>query len=63
MCLLTTIDQYPVGDLSGKLQMRNKEYPHKYLLPLTPGNELNGIYWDIFLPLQGIHRYFQHIMK
>lgn len=35
--------------------MRNKEYPHKYLLPLTPGNELNGIYWDIFLPLQGVH--------
>lgn len=35
--------------------MRNKEYPHKYLLPLTPGNELNGIYWDIFLPLQGQH--------
>lgn len=35
--------------------MRNKDYPHKYLLPLTPGNELNGIYWDIFLPLQGIN--------
>lgn len=35
--------------------MRNKDYPHKYLLPLSPGNELNGIYWDIFLPLQGIH--------
>lgn len=50
-----TQDQYPVGDLSGKLQMRNKDYPHKYLLPLTPGNELNGIYWDAFLPLQGIH--------
>lgn len=50
-----TQDQYPVGDLSGKLQMRNKDYPHKYLLPLSPGNELNGIYWDIFLPLYGIH--------
>lgn len=50
-----TQDQYPVGDLSGKLQMRNKDYPHKYLLPLTPGNELNGIYWDVFLPLQGLH--------
>lgn len=49
------LDQYPVGDLSGKLQMRSKDYPHKYLLPLTPSNELNGIYWDIFLPLQGIH--------
>lgn len=35
--------------------MRNKDYPHKYLLPLSPGNELNGIYWDVFLPLQGIH--------
>lgn len=49
-----TQDQYPIGDLSGKLQMRNKDYPHNYLLPITPGNELNGIYWDVFLPLQGI---------
>ncbi|XP_031640527.1 uncharacterized protein LOC116352238 isoform X2 [Contarinia nasturtii] len=55
-----TQDQYPVGDLSGKLQMRNNEYPHNYLLPITPGNELNGIYWDVFLPMQGwysiVHR-------
>lgn len=55
-----TQDQYPVGDLSGKLEMRNKHYPHNYLLPLTPGKELNGIYWDVFLPLEGsdsvIHR-------
>lgn len=55
-----TQDQYAVGDLSGKLQNRNKEYPHNYLLPLSPGNELNGIYWDTFLPLNGhesvVHR-------
>lgn len=55
-----TQDQYAVGDLSGKLQNRNKGYPHNYLLPLSPGNELNGIYWDVFLPLQGhssvVHR-------
>lgn len=55
-----TQDQYPVGDLSGKLEMRNKKYPHNYLLPLTPGKELNGIYWDVFLPLEGsqsiVHR-------
>lgn len=50
-----TQDQYPVGDLSGKLQMRNKNYPHNYLLPITPGNELNGIYWDVFLPMHGIY--------
>ncbi|XP_055314851.1 uncharacterized protein LOC129575370 isoform X3 [Sitodiplosis mosellana] len=50
-----TQDQYPVGDLSGKLQMRNKDYPHNYLLPITPGNELNGIYWDLFLPIQGMY--------
>lgn len=48
-----TQDQYAVGDLSGKLQNRNKNYPHNYLLPLTPGNELSGIYWDTFLPLDG----------
>lgn len=50
-----TQDQYPIGDLSGKLQNRNKDYPHNYLLPLTPNNELNGIYWDVFLPMKGIH--------
>lgn len=48
-----TQDQYPVGDLSGKLQSRNIDYPHNYLLPLTPSNELNGIYWDVFLPIKG----------
>lgn len=50
-----TQDQYPIGDLSGKLQNRNKDYPHNYLLPLTPNNELNGIYWDLFLPMMGPH--------
>lgn len=50
-----TQDQYPVGDLSGKLEMRNKDYPHNYILPLTPGNELDGIYWDVFLPMHGVH--------
>lgn len=55
-----TQDQYAVGDLSGKLQNRNKNYPHNYLLPSSPGNELSGIYWDTFLPLEGqqsvVHR-------
>lgn len=55
-----TQEQYAVGDLSGKLQSRNKDYPHNYLLPQTPGTELNGIYWDVFLPLEGqqsiVHR-------
>lgn len=55
-----TQDQYPIGSLSGKLQMRNKNYPHNYILPLTPGKELNGIYWDVFLPMSGpqsiVHR-------
>lgn len=44
-----------MGDLSGKLEMRNEKYPHNYLLPLTPGKELNGIYWDTFLPLEGVN--------
>lgn len=47
-----TQEQYPVGDLSGKLQGRNKGYWHQYVLPGT-SSELNGLYWDIFLPLQG----------
>ncbi|XP_061393687.1 uncharacterized protein LOC133329207 [Musca vetustissima] len=48
-----TQDQYPIGDLSGKLQSRNKNYYHHYFLPGT-SSELNGLYWDIFLPLQGL---------
>lgn len=55
-----TQDQYFVGDLTGKLQQRNKNYPHNYLVPSLPSTELNGIYWDVFLPLSGpnsvVHR-------
>lgn len=61
-----TQDQYPVGDLTGKLQNRNKKYAHDQFLPES-SLELNGIYWDIFLPIEGkysavhrgvvIHRY------
>lgn len=52
-----TQEQYPIGDLSGKLLWRNNE------TDLVPGSlELRGEFWDIFLPLQGrysvIHRSF-----
>ncbi|XP_034664777.1 uncharacterized protein LOC117899105 isoform X1 [Drosophila subobscura] len=47
-----TQEQYAVGDLSGKLQGRNKAYWHQYVLPGT-SSELSGLYWDVFLPLQG----------
>lgn len=47
-----TQDQYPIGDLSGKLMNRNQHYVHDLILPGKSG-ELSGIYWDIFLPLQG----------
>lgn len=50
-----TQDQYFVGDLSGKVQQRNKNYPHNYLLPTLPSSELSGIYWDVFLPLSGAY--------
>ncbi|KAB0794972.1 hypothetical protein PPYR_11811 [Photinus pyralis] len=50
-----TQDQYPVGDLSGKLLGRNK-----FVSLVEGGQELSGQYWDVFLPLQGqfsvIHR-------
>ncbi|XP_037950401.1 uncharacterized protein LOC119681315 [Teleopsis dalmanni] len=49
-----TQDQYPIGDLSGKLQERNKDYYHHYILPGTSA-ELSGLYWDTYLPLQGIY--------
>ncbi|XP_055905372.1 uncharacterized protein LOC129940875 [Eupeodes corollae] len=49
-----TQEQYAIGDLSGKLQSRNKDYYHNYKLP-GASSELSGIYWDIFLPLQGIN--------
>lgn len=45
-----TQDQYPVGDLSGKLLRRNNDSE------LVPGSEeLKGSFWDLFLPLQGRH--------
>lgn len=47
---LGTQDQYPIGDLSGKLLKRNNE------TELIPGTqELSGNYWDAYLPLQGRH--------
>ncbi|XP_038105826.1 uncharacterized protein LOC6051326 [Culex quinquefasciatus] len=49
-----TQDQYPVGDLTGKLTNRNKRETHKMFLPGTSA-ELSGFYWDTFLPLQGMH--------
>lgn len=47
-----TQDQYPIGDLSGKLTNRNKREKHNMFLPGTSA-ELSGFYWDAFLPLQG----------
>lgn len=47
-----TQEQYALGDLSGKHQSRSKNYPHHYYLP-GKSSELSGIYWDIFLPLEG----------
>lgn len=45
---LGTQDQYPIGDISGKLLGRNN------INDLIPGSqELHGSYWDVFLPLQG----------
>nr|XP_023029851.1 uncharacterized protein LOC111517802 [Leptinotarsa decemlineata] len=50
-----TQDQYPVGDLSGKLLGRNNQS-----VLVEGGQELNGLYWDVYLPLQGrfsiVHR-------
>lgn len=48
-----TQDQYAMGDLTGKLQNRNHNYIHNYFISAGGNNELNGIYWDVFLPLQG----------
>ncbi|RZC33023.1 uncharacterized protein BDFB_010701, partial [Asbolus verrucosus] len=45
-----TQNQYPIGDLSGKLLGRNNE-----TVLVLGGQELNGLYWDTFLPLQGKH--------
>lgn len=54
-----TQDQYAIGDLLGKLKNRNKEYDHSFFIP-EKSMELNGIYWDVFLTLEGpnsvVHR-------
>ena len=50
-----TQDQYPVGDISGKLLNRNKNERHYFHYPEGTTNELSGLYWDVFLPLEGIH--------
>ena len=54
-----TQDQYAVGDLSGKLLNRNKNYTHHFFIDQNSA-ELNGIYWDVFLAIQGensiVHR-------
>ncbi|XP_030019565.2 uncharacterized protein LOC115439736 [Manduca sexta] len=54
-----TQDQYPVGDLLGKYKDRTEYLNHNYLLPGL-ANELSGLYWDVYLPLQGrqsvVHR-------
>lgn len=48
---LGTQDQYPVGDLSGKLQGRKEGSQH---LDILAGSEkLSGLYWDTYLPLSG----------
>lgn len=49
------MDQYPVGDLAGKLLKRNN------FTSLVEGSqELSDEYWDTYLPLQGqysvVHR-------
>lgn len=51
---LGTQEQYLAGDLSGKLTGRNKMEKHNYVIS-DGTNELNGIYWDLFLPLIGKH--------
>ncbi|KAJ3643412.1 hypothetical protein Zmor_026124 [Zophobas morio] len=52
---LGTQNQYPLGDLSGKLLGRNNA-----TVLVEGGQELSGLYWDTFLPVQGkysiIHR-------
>jgi hypothetical protein len=52
---LGTQNQYLVGDLSGKLLGRNNA-----TVLVEGGQELSGLYWDTFLPLQGpnsvVHR-------
>lgn len=49
-----TQEQYPIGDLTGKLLNRNPDEVHSYFQPGS-SKELSGIYWDVFLPLEGPH--------
>lgn len=51
---LGTQEQYLAGDLSGKLTGRSKMEKHNFVIS-DGTNELNGIYWDLFLPLFGRH--------
>lgn len=46
-----TQDQYAIGDLTGKLLGRSKDLPHHFYS--SHSKELNGVYWDVFLPLYG----------
>ncbi|XP_076765114.1 uncharacterized protein LOC143432228 [Xylocopa sonorina] len=48
-----TQDQYAIGDLSGKLQGRKEGSYHNDIL--SGSAKLNGIYWDTYLPLSGLH--------
>lgn len=48
-----TQDQYAIGDLSGKLQGRREGTQHQDIL--AGSAKLNGIYWDIFLPMSGVY--------
>lgn len=50
---LGTQDQYSIGDLSGKLQGRKEGSYHTDILPGSA--KLHGIYWDVYLPLSGVH--------
>lgn len=47
---LGTQEEYPVGDLTGKLW--NKE-TNTVKRIFQNSNELNGIYWDLYSPLIG----------
>ncbi|XP_020297647.1 uncharacterized protein LOC109862119 isoform X2 [Pseudomyrmex gracilis] len=50
---LGTQDQYAIGDLSGKLQGRKEGSYHTDILPGSA--KLSGTYWDVYLPLSGVH--------
>lgn len=51
---LGTQEQYFAGDLTGKLLGRNRMEKHDFVIS-DGTNELNGIYWDLYLPLFGKH--------